>query len=159
VQTNGSHVALENVTIDTTELSRIMKTRLVAGEGVPECSSVLLGFYANGWAFPWDSAGKRYPFSRHRTFDASLKPDEHIRLRSGHLVNVPRCRHHDVRDASAVRDVVVEDVRRDAFNDPSAVIFNDIEYRPTILERTQKTARAVTDDNLIVEWRVPIRYP
>jgi hypothetical protein len=32
-------------------------------------------------------------------------------------------------------------------------------YRSTILERTQKTARVVTDDNMVVEWRQPLRYP
>ena len=37
--------------------------------------------------------------------------------------------------------------------------FNDMEYRPSILERTEKTARVVTDDNMVVEWREPLRYP
>jgi hypothetical protein len=37
--------------------------------------------------------------------------------------------------------------------------FNDIEYRPTILERTEKVAEVITDDNMVVEWRDPLRYP
>jgi len=37
--------------------------------------------------------------------------------------------------------------------------FNDIEGRETILERTTKVARVITDDNMVVEWREPLRYP
>ncbi len=37
--------------------------------------------------------------------------------------------------------------------------FNDMEYRPTILERTGKSASVVTDDNMVVEWREPLRWP
>ena len=37
--------------------------------------------------------------------------------------------------------------------------FNDMEYRPTILERTSKTASVITDDNMVVEWREPLRWP
>lgn len=35
----------------------------------------------------------------------------------------------------------------------------DLEYRPTTLERTRKSAAVITDDNMIVEWREPLRYP
>jgi spermidine synthase len=37
--------------------------------------------------------------------------------------------------------------------------FNDMEYRPSILERTEKVAKVITDDNMVVEWREPLRYP
>ena len=37
--------------------------------------------------------------------------------------------------------------------------FNDMEYRPTILERTSKTSTVITDDNMVVEWREPLRWP
>ncbi len=37
--------------------------------------------------------------------------------------------------------------------------FNDIEGRETILERTSKVASVITDDNMVVEWREPLRYP
>ena len=37
--------------------------------------------------------------------------------------------------------------------------FNDIEGRESILERTSKTASVITDDNMVVEWREPLRYP
>jgi hypothetical protein len=37
--------------------------------------------------------------------------------------------------------------------------FNDMEYRPTILERTSKEASVITDDNMVVEWRDPLRWP
>lgn len=37
--------------------------------------------------------------------------------------------------------------------------FNDIEGRETILERTSKTSSVITDDNMVVEWREPLRYP
>lgn len=37
--------------------------------------------------------------------------------------------------------------------------FNDMEYRPTILERTMKQANVITDDNMVVEWRDPLRWP
>ena len=36
--------------------------------------------------------------------------------------------------------------------------FNDIEPRDSILERT-KDATVITDDNMVVEWRQPLRYP
>jgi len=36
--------------------------------------------------------------------------------------------------------------------------FNDIEGRESILERT-KLASVITDDNMVVEWRQPLRYP
>lgn len=36
--------------------------------------------------------------------------------------------------------------------------FNDIEPRDSILERT-KLATVITDDNMVVEWREPLRYP
>ncbi len=37
--------------------------------------------------------------------------------------------------------------------------FNDMEYRPTILERNSKTSTVITDDNMVVEWREPLRWP
>ena len=38
--------------------------------------------------------------------------------------------------------------------------FNDIEGRETVLERTKANgAVAITDDNMVVEWRDPLRYP
>jgi len=37
--------------------------------------------------------------------------------------------------------------------------FNDIEYRPSIYERTRTQASVITDDNMVVEWRHPLRYP
>lgn len=36
--------------------------------------------------------------------------------------------------------------------------FNDIEGRESILERT-KVASVISDDNMVVEWRDPLRYP
>ncbi len=37
--------------------------------------------------------------------------------------------------------------------------FNDMEYRPTILDRTSRSATVITDDNMVVEWREPLRWP
>jgi hypothetical protein len=37
--------------------------------------------------------------------------------------------------------------------------FNDMEYRASILERYDKTMTAITDDNMVVEWKDPWRYP
>ena len=37
--------------------------------------------------------------------------------------------------------------------------FNDMEPRPGILERYSKTMTVLTDDNMVVEWRDPLRYP
>lgn len=37
--------------------------------------------------------------------------------------------------------------------------FNDMEYRSSILERTSKQATVITDDNMVVEWREPLRWP
>jgi spermidine synthase len=37
--------------------------------------------------------------------------------------------------------------------------FNDMEYRWSVLERYEKTKTVVTDDNMVVEWREPLRYP
>jgi hypothetical protein len=36
--------------------------------------------------------------------------------------------------------------------------FNDIEPRDSILDRT-KDATVITDDNMVTEWREPLRYP
>ena len=37
--------------------------------------------------------------------------------------------------------------------------FNDIEGRESIFERTSKIASVITDDNMVSEWREPLRYP
>ena len=37
--------------------------------------------------------------------------------------------------------------------------FNDIEGRESIFERTSKIASVITDDNMVPEWREPLRYP
>ena len=37
--------------------------------------------------------------------------------------------------------------------------FNDIEGRESIFDRTSKVATVITDDNMVVEWREPLRYP
>jgi spermidine synthase len=37
--------------------------------------------------------------------------------------------------------------------------FNDMEPRWSILERYEKTYRVVTDDDMVTEWREPLRYP
>lgn len=37
--------------------------------------------------------------------------------------------------------------------------FNDMEPRPGILDRYAKTMTVLTDDNMVVEWRDPLRYP
>ena len=37
--------------------------------------------------------------------------------------------------------------------------FNDIEGRESIFDRTSKVAKVITDDNMVVEWREPLRYP
>jgi hypothetical protein len=64
-----------------------------------------------------------------------------------------------------LRDMRIED--RAAFDFGSAediglyeklCTFNDIEPRDSILERT-KLASVVTDDDMVVEWREPLRYP
>lgn len=47
--------------------------------------------------------------------------------------------------------------QRKTFDDLLGYI--DLEYRPTILERTRKEGVVITDDNMVVEWREPLRYP
>ncbi|MDB5219740.1 MAG: hypothetical protein JWO86_7667 [Myxococcaceae bacterium] len=37
--------------------------------------------------------------------------------------------------------------------------FNDIEGRESIFDRTSKIASVITDDNMVPEWREPLRYP
>jgi hypothetical protein len=37
--------------------------------------------------------------------------------------------------------------------------FNDIEPRDSIVTRYAATQRVVTDDNMVTEWREPLRYP
>lgn len=47
--------------------------------------------------------------------------------------------------------------QRDVFDDLMG--FNDIEGRESIFDRTSKVASVITDDNMVVEWREPLRYP
>jgi spermidine synthase len=38
--------------------------------------------------------------------------------------------------------------------------YNDIEFAPTVVPRALAAgSRVVTDDNMVVEWRLPLRYP
>lgn len=59
-------------------------------------------------------------------------------------------------DGVPVLDLTQEEPKR-VFDD--LLGFNDIEPRDSILARTSKTASVITDDNMVVEWREPLRYP
>jgi hypothetical protein len=58
-------------------------------------------------------------------------------------------------DGRPVLDVSREDHRK-IYED--LLGFNDIEPRDSILERS-KVASVITDDNMVVEWLDPLRYP
>ena len=111
VQTLGSHVELSGLTIDTTTLSLI--TTLSAPEGdyrYPSSSRSDVGYYADGWALPYDEWGVKNSFPAYRVIDTSQPPDEDIRITRSSLLAISAAGIQTESAPMSVRDLLVEDL-------------------------------------------------
>jgi hypothetical protein len=64
-----------------------------------------------------------------------------------------------ILDTMKIDDRPILDPVKDKATYDSALGFLQIEFKDTMLERVAKVGIEVTDDNMVIEWREPLRYP
>jgi hypothetical protein len=108
VQTLGSNVTVSDLTIDTSVLAAITN---VKGGAVPQFVSIDVGYYANGWAWPFDDKGKPNTGKPWRVIDSSRPPDENIQISRIVLDQISAAGIQTEPSPMPVRDLVVEDLK------------------------------------------------
>jgi hypothetical protein len=133
VQTLGSHVTVSGLTIDTTALSALYAAGVHQGIALPQFVSIDVGYYADGWALPYDSGGAKNMAERYRVIDTSYEPDEHVRVENVQLISTSAAGVQTEPAPMAVRDLLAEDVRctrSDDLTNPSNCI--EVDAAPMI---------------------------
>jgi hypothetical protein len=111
IQTLGSNVTVSGVTIDMSELASITAALAAQRVAVPQFVAIDVGYYANGWAWPYDQAGSRNTGALYHIIDTSQPPDENIRISRVVLDTISAAGVQTEPAPMPVRDLVVEDIR------------------------------------------------
>lgn len=114
IQTLGSNITLNNLTIDMSDLSTIQGNGVIPNDNnrhsaPPQFIAIQISYYASAWVLPYDPAGVANAFPNYRYYDTSRAPDDNIQISKIHILNGNGIDTTGVPEPP--RDVVIEDIQ------------------------------------------------